>query len=91
MPLQLTRPVSIDELAEILYEPLGETLARVYGKAGALSFYGMMGENVQNFWRGIAKQLIDHSKEWQPNKGSCCVLSNLERERLRKLPRVPKQ
>jgi hypothetical protein len=90
MPLQLKGPVSIDELAEILYEPIGEPLARVYGKAGALTFYHMMGEEVQNFWRGIAKQLIDHSREWQDNVGCCCILSDQETQRLKRLPRVPK-
>jgi hypothetical protein len=83
------KKLTVDELAEALYEGtphlqnLAEKLARQHGKADALSFYSMMGEEVQNFWRGIAKQIIDHSKEWQPNKGSFCVLSDREMQRLR--------
>ena len=83
----------IDRLANALYEGQGlhnlaETLAREWGQAGALSFYGLMGDDVQNFWRGIAKQLIDHAKEWEPNQGSACVLSERESQRLSKLPRI---
>ncbi len=87
-------PMTIEQLAEALYEGtpllanLAESLARTHGKAGALSFYRMMGDDVQNFWRGIAKQLIDHAKEWEPNEGSGCVLSVRESERLSALPRV---
>jgi hypothetical protein len=87
--------LTVDELANCLYEGtphlqnLAEKLARQHGKAGALSFYGLMGADVQNFWRGIAKQIIDHSKEWEENNGSCCVLSERERNRLKDLPRVP--
>jgi hypothetical protein len=83
-----------EELAIALYEGmpqlsnLAESLARTHGKAGALSFYGLMGEHVQNFWRGIAKQLIDHAAEWEANEGSACVLSKREKERLLALPRV---
>ena len=83
------------QLAEALYEGtphlqnLAEKLARQHSQAGALSFYGMMGDDVQNFWRGLAKQMIDHAAEWQPNQGSACVLSERERERLKALPRVP--
>lgn len=86
--------LSVDELAEALYEGtphlqnLAEKLARQHGTAGALSFYQMMGDDVQNFWRGIAKQLIDHAAEWEPNVGSGCVLSTRERARLKALPRV---
>lgn len=86
--------LTLDELACALYEGtphlsnLAETLARQHGKAGALTFYAMMGADVQNFWRGIAKQLIDHAKEWCPNDGSACVLSDTERRRLAALPRV---
>lgn len=86
--------LTLDELACALYEGkfqlgnLAENLARQHGKAEALTFYGMMGQDVQNFWRGIAKQLIDHAKEWQANEGSACVLSGRENERLRELPRV---
>ena len=84
---------STDYLAECLYEGkeldnLAEVMARRYGKAQALSFYDLMGEDVQNFWRGIAKQLIDHAKEWECNEGSCCILSKCEQERLHNLPRV---
>lgn len=85
------------ELANAMYEGvqhvqnLAEKCARNYGKAGALSFFGLMGEDVQNFWRHIAKQIIDHSKEWESNEGSGCVLSERERQRLKALPRVPKE
>ena len=88
------KKLTIDELAEALYEGtphlqnLAEKLARQHGKAGALSFYSMMGEEVQNFWRGIAEQLIDHAKEWQPNEGSACILSEREVLRLKALPRI---
>lgn len=83
------------ELACALYEGtphlqnLAEKTARNHGEAEALSFFGMMGEDVQNFWMGIAQQIIDHSKEWKKNNGSACVLSNKERERIKKLDRHP--
>lgn len=86
--------LTIDQLAEALYEGtphlqnLAEKLARQHGKAGALSFYGLMGDDVQNFWRGIAKQIIDHASEWEANEGSGCILSDTERARLKTLPRV---
>lgn len=86
--------LTTDQLAEALYEGtphlqnLAEKLARQHGKAGALTFYGMMGDDVRNFWRGIAKQIIDHASEWQKNEGSACVLSDKERARLKSLPRV---
>ena len=88
--------LTCDELAEALYEGTGhlnnlaEKLARQHGKAGALSFYFLMDEDVQNFWRGIAKELIKHARCWLENKGSGCVLADAELERLRSLPRVPK-
>lgn len=86
--------LTVDQLAEALYEGtphlqnLAEKLARQHGQAGALTFYGMMSEDVQNFWRGLAKQMIDHAAEWEANKGSGCVLSDRERARLKALPRV---
>ena len=86
--------LTLDELACALYEGmphvqnLAEKLARHHSKAGALSFFDLMGEDVQNFWRGIAKQLIDHASEWEENEGSACVLSERERQRLAGLPRV---
>ena len=87
--------LSVRQLAEALYEGtfhvqnLAEKLARQHGKAGALTYFGMMGEDVQNFWMGIAQQLIDHSKEWERNEGSGCVLGKQERKRLKGLPRHP--
>ena len=87
----------IDSLAEALYEGtpelsnLAEALARRHGGAGALTFYAMMGKDVQNFWQGIAKQLIDHATHWLPNNGSSCVLDDSERKRLHELPRVLKE
>lgn len=86
--------LTVDQLAEALYEGtphlqnLAEKLARQHGQAGALTFYGMNSEGVRNFWRGLAKQLIDHAAEWEPNDGSACVLSKRERARLNALPRV---
>jgi hypothetical protein len=88
--------LTVSQLAEALYEGtphlqnLAEKLARQHGSAGALTFYGMMGDDVQNFWRGIAKQMIDHATEWEPNEGSACRLSANERARLKLLPRVPR-
>lgn len=87
-------PLTVSQLAEALYEGtphlqnLAEKLARQHGSAGALTFYGMMGDDVRNFWRGIAKQMIDHAAEWQQNQGCACVLSEKERARLKSLPRV---
>ena len=46
----------------LILQNLAESLARQHGQAQALTFYGMMGNDVQNFWRGIAKQLIDHAR-----------------------------
>lgn len=86
--------LTIDQLAEALYEGtphlqnLAEKLARQHGKAGALSYFALMGDDVQNFWRGIAKQLVDHASEWEQNQGSGCILSERERARLMALPRV---
>ena len=86
--------LTVGQLAEALYEGtphlqnLAEKLARHHSKAGALTFYGMMGNDVQNFWRGIAKQIIDHASQWEPNSGNSCVLSKQERQRLAALPRV---
>lgn len=87
-----TAKTYIANLAAILYDGdisnLAETLARDFGEAGALTFFNLMGEDVQNFWLGIAKQLIDHAKEWKKNQGPCCVLSEREAKRLAELPRV---
>lgn len=86
--------LTLDQLAEALYEGtphlanLAEKLAREHGKAEALSFYHLMGEDVRNFWRGIAKQLIEHAAEWQQNEGGACVLSQREESRLHALPRI---
>jgi hypothetical protein len=87
--------LTVKELACVLYEGtphlrnLAEKLAKQHGKAGALSFFGMMGDDVQNFWMHIAQQIIDHSKEWLPNNGSVCVLSRKETKRLKRLKRHP--
>lgn len=86
--------LTLNQLAEALYEGtqhlhnLAEKLAKQHGEAKALSFYALMGDDIRNFWRGIAKQLVDHSKEWKPNQGSGCVLSEKEMARLNALPRV---
>lgn len=86
--------LTVDELACALYEGtphlrnLAEKCARNYGEAEALTFYEMMGDDVKNFWKGIALQIIDHSRELKKNQGSCCVLSEQETIRLNKLPKV---
>ena len=83
-----------DELACALYEGtkhvqnLAEKLARQHGQAGALTFFDMMGPEVQNFYKTIADQLIDHAEKWEPNEGGACVLNKQELERLRALPAV---
>lgn len=90
----LNAKLTVDQLAEALYEGtphlsnLAEKLARQHGKAGALTFYSMNSEVVRNFWRGLAKQMIDHAAEWEPNVGSSCVLSKRELVRLAALPAV---
>lgn len=88
--------LSVRQLAEALYEGtphlqnLAEKLARQHGKeCQALTFFGMMGEDIQNFWMGIAQQMIDHAKEWQANDGSACMLSENESKRIAQLPRHP--
>lgn len=95
MPKDTDEKLTVKQLANALYEGyphvqnLAEKLARQHGKAQALTFFGMMGEDVQNFWMGIAQQLIDHASKWEPNQGSACVLGKEERERLKNLPRHP--
>ncbi len=88
--------LTVKQLAEALYEGtphlqnLAENLARQHGQGcQALTFFGMMGEDVQNFWMGIAQQIIDHAKEWRKNSGSACMLSDAEKARLIALPRHP--
>lgn len=89
--------LSVQQLAEAMYEGtphvqnLAEKLARQHGEAQALTWFNMMGDDVQNFWRGIAKQIIDHASEWRVNEGSSCVLSDKESKRLEELPRIPKE
>ncbi len=81
---------SINSLARALYEGsptllnLAENMARQYGRARKLFFFNMMEEDVQFFWKDIARQIIDHSKEWQTHDG-ICILSEKERIRLKKL------
>ena len=90
----LNAKLTVDQLAEALYEGtphlanLAEKLARQHGKAGALTFYSMMSEDVRNFWRQLAQQMITHAAEWEANQGSACILSNRERVRLAQLPRI---
>lgn len=90
------KKLSVKELAEAMYEGtqhvqnLAEKLARQHGDGcQALTYFNMMGEDIQNFWMGIAQQLIDHAKEWQPNSGSACMLSETESKRIMELPRHP--
>lgn len=87
--------LTVKHLAEAIYEGtphvqnLAEKLARQHGKAEALTFFNMMGDDIQNFYMNIAQQLIDHAKEWEKNIGSACVLSKKESKRLEKLERHP--
>ncbi len=82
---------TIETLAYALYEGkpslqnLAEEMAKQYGKAGTLTWFSMMSEEVQSFWKDIARQIIEHSSEWEENVGSGCVLSEKERTRLRSL------
>jgi len=82
---------TIDSLANALYEGtpdvqnLAENCARQFGEAEALSWFSMMGEDIQFFWKDIARQIIEHSKEWQKNEGCTCVLSDKEHKRLKEL------
>ena len=81
--------LTVEELACALYAGtphlanLAEKLARQHGRAEALTFFDLMGPDVQAFWVHIAQELIDHASEWLPNEGSGCVLSARELERLR--------
>jgi len=85
--------LTVKQLAEALYEGtshvsnLAEKLARQHGNADSLTFFNMMGEDVQNFYMGIAQQLIDHAKCWNKNEGSACVLNEEESKRIKNLPR----
>lgn len=87
--------LTVAQLAEALYEGtphlqnLAEKLARQHGKAEALTFFNMMGEDVRNFYMHIAQQLIDHAKHWEPNQGPACVLNDQESARLKSLLRHP--
>jgi len=78
-----------EELACAMYEGLpivqnlAETLARKHGKAEALTFFDMQYPEVKKFWIDIATRIINHSKEWLKNEGSCCVLSDRELERIK--------
>lgn len=87
--------LTVKELACALYEGtphlqnLAEKLARQHGKASALTFFGMMGEDVQNFFMNIAQQLIDFGKGWEENNGSACVSSKELEETLKAAPRHP--
>ena len=80
---------TIGSLANALYEGspdlsnLAEKCARQFGKAGALTWFSMMSKDVQFFWKDIARQIIEHSKEWEENQGCACVLSEKERNRLK--------
>lgn len=95
MQKKTNEKLSVGELAEALYEGtphlqnLAEKLARHHGNAQALTFFRMMGDDIKNFYMGIAQQLIDHAKEWKENKGSACCLSKKEIARLGALPRHP--
>ena len=92
----LKHKLTVKQLTEAIYEGtphvqnLAEKLARQHGKdCQALTFFGMMGEDIQNFYMSIAQQLIDHAKEWRANQGSSCILSEKEQKRLAELPRHP--
>lgn len=96
MKVHPNEKLTVKQLAESLYEGtshlqnLAEKLARQHGKdCQALTFFGMMGEDIQNFWMGIAQQIIDHAKEWEANQGSGCILSEKEEQRIMAQPRHP--
>lgn len=82
---------TVDSLAEALYEGrpvlrnLAEEMARQHGKAEALSFFSLMGEDVQWFWKDIARRIIKHSSCWEKNEGCMCILNEEESNRLRVL------
>lgn len=86
--------LTVEELACALYEGwphlqnLAEKLARQHSGAGALTFFDMNYPEVKNFWFGIAKQIIDHSKGWEPKQSGGCELKPQEYERLKQLPKV---
>ena len=92
---QRTDKLTAYELAMALYEGtphlenLAEKLARHHGQAQAICPFVLAGQDIQNFYMGIAQQLIDHAKEWQKNQGSGCVLSPKEYKRIKDLPRHP--
>jgi hypothetical protein len=82
---------SVKTLAHALYEGfpnlhnLAECMARQHGKAKALSYYSLMGDDAHSFWEDIARQIIEHSSEWEESEGGCCILSEKERARLSQL------
>jgi hypothetical protein len=86
-----------DELACALYEGtphlqnLAEKLASQHGEAEALTFFDMMGDDVQNFYKFLADALIAHATHWKKNEGSACVLDADEREHLKQFPRANPQ
>ena len=90
-----TGELTVGELACAIYEGmphvqnLAEKMARQHGKADALTWFDMMGEDVQNYFFHIAQQLIDFGKGWQENNGSCCVSTEELRQKLKELPRHP--
>ena len=90
-----TDKLTVGELACAIYEGmphvqnLAEKMARQHGKAGALTWFDMMGEDVQNFFLHIAQQLIDFGAGWEESTGSSCQPSEELMKTLRELPRHP--
>lgn len=83
--------LTVEELACALYEGtphlanLAEKLARQHSQAEALTFFDLMGEDVQAFWMHIAQELIEHSSQYRKNDGCACVLRDEEHQRLHHL------
>ena len=92
---KVTEKLTTYELAMAIYEGtphlenLAEKLAQHHGQAECICPFVLAGSDIQNFYMGIAQQLIDHAQEWQENKGSSCVLSDKEVKRIKELPRHP--
>lgn len=85
---------TIDSLAEALYEgtpqlnSLAENMAIQYGKANALSYFSFMSDEVQFFWKDIARQIIRHSSQWESSDKEIYILSDRERLYLRALKAI---
>lgn len=82
-----------EELALALFyglphlQGLGSKLAEQYGKnVTFLPLHDELTEEIQEFWRSIAKQLIEHAKKWEGFKDEIgeCVKFKLEERKEKK-------